>query len=61
MVSDRDQAVREFVQRLTGCQPRLYAYIVTLVLDSHEAEDVLQQANLVMWEKQDAVSRLREL
>ncbi len=52
-MSDRDQAVREFVQRLTGCQPRLYAYIVTLVLDSHDADDVLQQANLVMWEKLD--------
>jgi hypothetical protein len=47
-MSDRDQAVREFVQRLTGCQPRLDAYIVTLVLDPHEAEDVLQQVNLVM-------------
>jgi RNA polymerase sigma-70 factor, ECF subfamily len=52
-MSDRDQAVRRFVQRLTGCQPRLYAYIMTLVLDPHQAEDVLQQANLVMWEKLD--------
>jgi RNA polymerase sigma-70 factor (ECF subfamily) len=50
---NRDQAVREFVQRLTGCQPRLYAYIVTLVLDPHAADDVLQQANLVIWEKLD--------
>jgi len=41
------------VRRLTGCQPRLYAYITTLVLDPHEADDVLQQANLVMWEKLD--------
>lgn len=51
--SDRDLAVREFVQRLTGCQPRLYAYIVTLVLDHHQAEDILQQTNLVIWEKLD--------
>jgi RNA polymerase sigma-70 factor, ECF subfamily len=50
---DKDPKVREFVQRLTSCQPRLYAYIMTLVLDRHQAEDVLQQANLVMWEKLD--------
>ena len=52
-MADRDQAVREFVRRLTSCQPRLYAYIMTLVLDSHQADDVLQQANLVIWEKLD--------
>jgi RNA polymerase sigma-70 factor, ECF subfamily len=52
-VADNSRTVGEFVRRLTGCQPRLYAYITTLVLDSHEADDVLQQANLVMWEKLD--------
>ena len=52
-MSDRDQAIRDFVQRLTGCQPRLYAYIVALLLDPHQAEDVLQQTNLVIWEKQN--------
>jgi len=52
-MADNNQAVAEFVRRLTGCQPRLYAYITTLVLDPHEADDVLQQANLVMWEKLD--------
>jgi len=51
--SEREQAVREFVKRLTGCQARLYAYIVTLVLDRHQAEDILQQTNLVIWEKLD--------
>jgi DNA-directed RNA polymerase specialized sigma24 family protein len=40
-MADKDQAVREFVGRLTACQPRLYAYIMTLVLDSHQADDVL--------------------
>jgi RNA polymerase sigma-70 factor, ECF subfamily len=52
-MADNNPAVGEFVRRLTGCQPRLYAYIMTLVLDPHEADDVLQQANLVMWEKLD--------
>jgi RNA polymerase sigma-70 factor, ECF subfamily len=52
-MADNNPAVGEFVRRLTRCQPRLYAYIMTLVLDPHEADDVLQQANLVMWEKLD--------
>ncbi len=52
-MAGNNQAVGEFVRRLTGCQPRLYAYIMTLVLDPHEADDVLQKANLVMWEKLD--------
>ncbi len=50
---DKEQAIRDFVQRLTNCQPRLHAYIMTLVLDPHQADDVLQQTNLVMWEKLD--------
>lgn len=53
LMVNRDLLVREFVQRLTACQPRLYAYIMTLVLDPHHTEDVLQQTNLVMWEKLD--------
>jgi RNA polymerase sigma-70 factor, ECF subfamily len=52
-MAGNNPAVGEFVRRLTGCQPRLYAYIMTLVLDPHEADDILQQTNLVMWEKLD--------
>ena len=52
-MADKDQAVREFVRRLTSCQPRLYAYVMTLLIDPHQADDVLQQANLVIWEKLD--------
>ena len=50
-MDDRDPAIRELVQRLTSCQPRLYAYIMALLLDHNQAEDVLQQTNLVIWEK----------
>ena len=60
-MANNSPAVAEFVRRLTGCQPRLYAYIMTLVLDPHEADDVLQQANLVMWEKLDEFSVARTL
>jgi RNA polymerase sigma-70 factor (ECF subfamily) len=52
-MNDRDPAIDELVQRLTSCQPRLYAYIMTLLLDSNRTEDVLQQTNLVIWQKAD--------
>jgi RNA polymerase sigma-70 factor, ECF subfamily len=52
-MNHRDPGVREFVQRLTSCQPRLYAYLTTLLLDRNQSEDVLQQTNLVIWEKAD--------
>ena len=52
-MDDKDPAIREFVQRLTGCQAHLYAYIMTLLLDANRADDVLQQTNLVIWEKID--------
>ena len=41
----------EFVTLLTECQGRLYAYIRTLVRNSEDARDVLQETNLVLWRK----------
>jgi RNA polymerase sigma-70 factor, ECF subfamily len=41
----------EFVQLLTGIQSRLYSYICTLIADGAGALDVLQEANVVLWEK----------
>ncbi|MFH5806094.1 sigma-70 family RNA polymerase sigma factor [Alienimonas sp. DA493] len=43
----------DFVAHLTAAQNRLYAYVLSLVLDPNEAEDVLQQTNTVLWEKAD--------
>jgi RNA polymerase sigma-70 factor (ECF subfamily) len=43
----------DFVQLMIGCQSRLYAFIMTLVCDPDQAADILQQTNLVMWEKSD--------
>ena len=40
-----------FVQLLTGSQSRLYAYIMTLVGRSADADDVLQTTNAVLWSK----------
>jgi RNA polymerase sigma-70 factor (ECF subfamily) len=43
-----------FVQQLTGCQSRLYAYVCALLGGSADAGDVLQETNLVLWEKAGA-------
>ena len=51
--SSKMQAVpsEQFIQLLTGCQGRLYTYILTLVPDSNVARDIQQQTNLVLWHK----------
>jgi RNA polymerase sigma-70 factor (ECF subfamily) len=41
----------EFVQLLTGTQSRLYTYICSLIGEAAGARDVLQETNLVLWEK----------
>lgn len=40
-----------FAQQLTAAQSRLYAYIFSLLPDADRAQDVLQEANLVMLRK----------
>lgn len=42
----------EFVLRVIETQNRLYAYILSLVLDRERARDILQQTNLVLLEKE---------
>jgi RNA polymerase sigma-70 factor (ECF subfamily) len=39
------------VQLLTGTQSRLYSYICSLMGEAAGARDVLQEANLVLWDK----------
>lgn len=36
---------------MTRCQRRLYAFIYALVRNPADAEDVLQECNLVLWRK----------
>ncbi len=38
-----------FMRALTDCQPRLYAFILSLLPDPEVAQDVLQETNLVAW------------
>ncbi len=41
----------DFVELMTMFQPRLYAYILSLLGDPEVASDVLQETNLVLWRK----------
>ncbi len=42
-----------FVRLLTQAQPSIYAYILSLVLDHAQADDLLQETNLTLWNKAD--------
>ena len=41
----------DFVSHLTGSQRRLYAYVLSLMASRFQAEEVLQEVNLVLWRK----------
>ena len=41
----------QYVALIAACQPRIYAYIRTLMPDGRGVEDVLQETNLVLWRK----------
>lgn len=42
-----------FIRDLLDCQGRLYGYILSALADVNEAEDVLQETNVVIWRKAD--------
>jgi RNA polymerase sigma-70 factor (ECF subfamily) len=41
----------QFVTLLTSHQGRLYAYVLSLLGDAHQARDVMQETNSVLWQK----------
>lgn len=43
----------DYVQLIVDNQPRLYAFIMSLVGNADAASEVLQQTNVVLWEKID--------
>ena len=53
MTPDDSAQIAEFVQHVIDVQRGLYAYILTLVPNLSDADDVLQEANVVLWEKRD--------
>lgn len=44
---------KAFVELLTANQRKIFAYIMSLVVDVNDADDVLQEAVKMMWEKFD--------
>jgi RNA polymerase sigma-70 factor (ECF subfamily) len=49
MPDDLSRNSDAFVQLMTEHQGRLYAYVLSLLGDPNQANDVLQEANLVLW------------
>jgi len=49
--SDNTSAENAFVELMTAYQPRLYGYILALAGNSDVANDVLQDANIVLWKQ----------
>jgi RNA polymerase sigma-70 factor (ECF subfamily) len=47
----------EFMRRFLSCEPRLYAFIRSLLFSRADADDVLQETALVLWEKFDQFER----
>jgi RNA polymerase sigma-70 factor (ECF subfamily) len=44
-------ATRDYVDLMTQHQGRLYGYVLTLLADPDAANDVLQEANVVLWKQ----------
>ena len=51
--SDQDERGKRFMALYSGHQRRLYLFTTTLLPVAADAEDVLQEANMVLWEKFD--------
>ncbi|QNN20891.1 sigma-70 family RNA polymerase sigma factor [Planctomycetales bacterium ZRK34] len=56
----QNQLNKQFIAALTGNQRRLFAFIFSLVPDPVEAEEILQQTNLKIWERADQYDLSRE-
>jgi RNA polymerase sigma-70 factor (ECF subfamily) len=53
MESTPTDPIREFVRELTGHQPALRAFVGYLMAGVPGAADVVQEVNLLLWEKRD--------
>lgn len=51
MAADEPTATRDFVDLMTQHQGRLYGYVLALSGDPDAANDVLQEANIVLWKQ----------
>jgi RNA polymerase sigma-70 factor (ECF subfamily) len=53
MVHTEDDRGSEFVELLTQHQRSLYGYIYTMIRNSSDSDDILQETNLVLWNKRN--------
>jgi RNA polymerase sigma-70 factor (ECF subfamily) len=56
MASESDK----FVELLTECQSRLYAYILSILPNSSAARDVLAETNIKLWGKRQEFDQARD-
>ena len=56
MDGDADQSIW-YMQQVIAWQPRLYAFVLSLTGDRNAADDVLQNANVALLQKQKALRR----
>ena len=48
----------KIIRQITASQRRLYSYVLTLIPDPQAAEEILQQTNIVIWEKSQEIAAI---
>lgn len=51
--SQPEDRMERFAQLLAGCQRKVFLYIMALVHNPTDAEEILQETNLILWRKFD--------
>jgi len=51
MVKKMDRDTEEFIELLTGAQPAVFGYIMSVCHNHAEAQDILQETNVTIWRK----------
>ena len=49
----QDERTRQFVRLLSQCDRRLYAYVLSLVVDLEAADEIVQETKIKLWEQFD--------
>lgn len=50
----------EFVRAVTECQSKIYAYALMMLADPEAAADMVQETNLVLWEKAEEFESIEQ-
>jgi len=52
-----DERTKQFVKLLAACDRRLYAYVMSLVVNLEDADEIVQNTKLKLWEQFDRFER----